>query len=241
MAATAEHKRLEEIAEHSLYGAGLNRNTILHSFEIMRRFIRPGPILELGPAEGHMTDLLVELDQPLTCVDGGKLFCDSIAKRYPQVEAVHSLFEDYEPPEQFESIILGHVLEHVEDPIAILSLAKNWLTSSGRIMAAVPNARSIHRQAAVIMGLLSFEEELNEADHHHGHRRVYTPETFRHDFSRAGLEIEIFGGYWLKALSNRQIEASHTPEMIAAFMKLGERYPDIAGEIYIIACKKSQP
>lgn len=240
MASTAEQKRLDDIAEHSLYGAGLNRNTIHHSFEIMKRFIRPGPILELGPAEGHMTDLLVGLGQPLTCVDGGKLFCDSIAARYPEVETVHSLFEEYVPPISFESIILGHVLEHVEDPVAILSLASRWLTPTGRIMAAVPNARSLHRQAAVLMGLLSFEEELNEADHHHGHRRVYTPETFRRDFTQAGLDIEVFGGYWLKPLSNAQLEATHTKEMIDAFMKLGERYPDISGEIYIIARSKAE-
>lgn len=237
---TAEQKRVEDIAAHSLYGAGLNRNSILHSFEIMKRYIRPGPILELGPAEGHMTDLLVQLDQPLTCVDGGKPFCDSLRQRYRQVEVVHSLFEEYRPEKRFDTIILGHVLEHVDDPVAILRRAKDWLTPEGRIIAGVPNARSIHRQAGVLMGLLSFEEDLNEADHYHGHRRVYTPETFRRDFLQAGLEIEIFGGYWLKALSNNQLEATHTPEMVDAFMRLGERYPDIAGEIYIVARNKAE-
>ncbi len=85
------------------------------------------------------------------------------------------------------------------------------------------------------MGLLDFEEQLNEADLHHGHRRVYNPETFRRDFRAAGLSIEVFGGYWLKPLSNGQIEADWTPRMLGAFMTLGERYPDIAGEIYVVA------
>jgi 2-polyprenyl-3-methyl-5-hydroxy-6-metoxy-1,4-benzoquinol methylase len=235
MSSVIEKQRLEKIAANPRYGEGFNAVSVTYSFEIMQRYIVPGSILEMGPAEGHMTDLLVRLDQPLTCVDGGKPFCDAIAARYPQVEAVHSLFEEYRPDRQFNSIILGHVLEHVEDPVAILSLARNWLAPGGRILAGVPNARSLHRQAAVIMGLLPFEETLNEADRYHGHRRVYTPETFRRDFMQAGLEIEMFGGYWLKPLSNAQLEASHTPEMIRAFMKLGERYPDIAGEIYIVA------
>jgi hypothetical protein len=39
----------------------------------------------------------------------------------------------------------------------------------------------------------------------------------------------------LKPVSNKQIETSWNPEMLNAFMKLGERYPDIAGEIYVIA------
>jgi hypothetical protein len=83
--------------------------------------------------------------------------------------------------------------------------------------------------------MLPFEEALNEADRHHGHRRVYNPETFRRDFLQAGLKIEVFGGYWLKPLSNAQLERDWNAELVAAFMALGERYPDIAGEIYIVA------
>jgi hypothetical protein len=32
---------------------------------------------------------------------------------------------------------------------------------------------------------------------HHGHRRVFDPESFRQCFLAAGLAIEVFGGYWL--------------------------------------------
>jgi hypothetical protein len=76
---------------------------------------------------------------------------------------------------------------------------------------------------------------MNDMDRHHGHRRVFNPETFRQAFTQAGLNIEIFGGYWLKPVSNKQIEDNWTPEMLDAFMQLGERYPDVAGEIYVIA------
>jgi hypothetical protein len=89
------------------------------------------------------------------------------------------------------------------------------------------------------MGLIDFEEQLNEADRHHGHRRVFNPESFRKVFLDAGLEIEIFGGYWLKPVSNGQIERDWSDEMLMAFMKLGERYPDIAAEIYVVASRKS--
>ena len=91
------------------------------------------------------------------------------------------------------------------------------------------------------MGLLPFEESLNEADHHHGHRRVYNPESFRGDFLKAGLSIEVSGGYWLKPVSNGQIERDWTPAMLDAFMVLGERYPDIAGEIYVVAKNEPRP
>jgi 2-polyprenyl-3-methyl-5-hydroxy-6-metoxy-1,4-benzoquinol methylase len=202
---------------------------------VFKRFIQDGSILELGPAEGFMTNHLAELGLPLTIVEGAGPFCEDLKRRFPQANVVHALFEEFTPEQKFNNIILGHVLEHVENPVDILSRCREWLTENGRILAAVPNARSLHRQAAVILGMLEFEEQLNESDLHHGHRRVYTPETFRRDFLASGLKIEFFGGYWLKPLSNGQIEKDWSPALLNAFMALGERYPDISGEIYIVA------
>ena len=236
-----EINRLESIAAKSLYAHKVNSATIQASFSVFQRYLATGPTLELGPAEGVMTDLLVNVCPELTVVDGSQRFCNSIKQKHPNVNAINSLFEQFQPNYKFNNIILGHVLEHVENPVEILKRASQWLSPGGRILAAVPNSRSLHRQAAVLMGLLPFEESLNEADHHHGHRRVYNPETFRGDFISAGLSIEVSGGYWLKPISNGQIERDWTPEMLDAFMILGERYPDIAGEIYVVARNESRP
>lgn len=236
-----EQNHLDNIAKDSLYAVGVNPDTIEYSFAILNRYLNNNKnILEMGPAEGVMTQLLAETGNKLTVVEGSSIFCKSISERFPEAKVNHSLFEDFTPTERFDVIVLGHVLEHVENPVDILARAKNWLTADGIIFAAVPNARSIHRQAAVIMGLLSQEDELNEMDHHHGHRRVFNPESFRAAFTQAGLAIDIFDGYWLKPVSNSQIEKTWTPEMLDAFMKLGERYPDIAGEIYVIASTHNQ-
>jgi 2-polyprenyl-3-methyl-5-hydroxy-6-metoxy-1,4-benzoquinol methylase len=233
-----EKARLESISNVSLYSAGVNSASTKYSFKVAERHMVGDSILEMGPAEGVMTELLAVTGKELTLVEGSALFCDALRRRFPKANAIHALFEEFQPNGHFDNIILGHVLEHVEDPVDILSRARKWLKPGvGRLFAAVPNARSLHRQAAVIMGLLKEEHELNDMDRHHGHRRVYDPESLRADFQRAGLHIYIFGGYWMKPLSNAQIEASWTPEMVDAFMALGERYPDIAGEIYVVATR----
>jgi 2-polyprenyl-3-methyl-5-hydroxy-6-metoxy-1,4-benzoquinol methylase len=231
----AEERRLEDIAGDSWYAKGVNGASVAHSGQIFARHFRGGACLELGPAEGVMTELLDREFESLTVVDGSERFCADLRERFPDAEVVRSLFEDFAPDRRFNAIVLGHVLEHVADPRALLSSAREWLEPGGSIYAAVPNARSLHRQAAVLMGLLADEHALNETDIHHGHRRVYDPESFRQDFLAAGLGIEIFGGYWIKPLSNAQLDASWTPETVRAFMALGERYPDIAAEIYVIA------
>jgi|TARA_R100000988_G_C3981486_1_gene157227 2-polyprenyl-3-methyl-5-hydroxy-6-metoxy-1,4-benzoquinol methylase len=233
-----EKSRLEHIANNSLYDKGANAATIHYEFEVFRRFVLPGSILEMGPAEGLMTGHLVELGQEVVCVDGSEFFSQRLKEKYPSVEVITSLFEDFETDRKFDNIVLGHVLEHVDDPVQILKVAKKFLAPNGILFAAVPNARSLHRQAGVIMGLLQAEDELNELDKHHGHRRVFNPESFRQAFYQSGYNIDYFGGYWMKPVANSQIEANWTPEMLEAFMKLGERYPDIAGEIYVVASNK---
>jgi 2-polyprenyl-3-methyl-5-hydroxy-6-metoxy-1,4-benzoquinol methylase len=211
----AEKVRLESISNVSLYCAGVNSATIKYSFKIAERHMVGDTILELGPAEGVMTELLAATGKRLTLVEGSSLFCDSLRRRFPDANTINALFEEFQSNELFDNIILGHVLEHVEDEVDILARAKRWLKpGTGRLFAAVPNSRSLHRQAAVIMGILKEEDSLNEMDLHHGHRRVFNPETFRGAFAGAGLKIEIFGGYWIKPLSNAQIEASWTNDIL---------------------------
>jgi 2-polyprenyl-3-methyl-5-hydroxy-6-metoxy-1,4-benzoquinol methylase len=234
-AVNEERDRLEALAAASTYAAGTNTASILYSFRIFERHLRGDSILELGPAEGVMTSLLVTTGKSLTVVDGSKAFCESLVTRFPTAHVAHSLFEEFAPARQYDNIVLGHVLEHVENPADIVARASRWLTPRGRILAAVPNSRSLHRQAAVLMNVLASEDALNDADMRHGHRRVFNPESFRQCFLMSGLTIEIFGGYWLKPVSNSQIEQTWDSAMLDAFMRLGERYPDIAGEIYVVA------
>lgn len=235
MSSTTELQRLAEIASDSWYAKGVSGTMIQYTFRIFSRYLQPDRVLELGPAEGIMTALLAPVSKHLTIVDGSASFCDDLRKRFPQATVFHSLFEQFRTDQRFDTIVLGHVLEHVIDPVEILSLAKTWLAPQGRVLAAVPNARSLHRQAAVIMGMLPTEDTMNDLDRHHGHRRVFNPEGFRNAFTQAGLKIEVFGGYWIKPLSNRQIEETWSAEMVEAFMQLGERYPDIAAENYVVA------
>jgi 2-polyprenyl-3-methyl-5-hydroxy-6-metoxy-1,4-benzoquinol methylase len=230
-----EVARLEAIARDSWYAKGANGASVQYCAKVFERFWRGSRCLELGPAEGLMSEQLAARFPELTLVEGSGKFCEELCGRFPTTKVVHSLFEDYRPEVAFDTIILGHVLEHVENPRELLRKVGGWLAEGGVLCAGVPNSRSLHRQAAVIMGLLPREDALNESDLHHGHRRVYDPESFRAEFLAAGLKLHCFGGYWLKPLATSQIDAHWTPEMLAAFMSLGERYPDVAGEIYVIA------
>lgn len=194
-----------------------------------------GSVLELGPAEGIMTEKLYPLFSDYTVVDGSTIYAERMKKDYPNINVICSFFEDYKPDRKFDNIILGHVLEHVDNPIEILKLCRNWLCDNGRILSAVPNSHSLHRQSAVIMGLLERENQLNETDKGIGHQRVYDLKMLQRDFAEANLKVLKSGGYWIKPLSNSQIDLQWTDEMKMAYMILGEKFPDISAEIYVIA------
>lgn len=230
--------KLNEVAENSLYTTFTNSATIRYSFEILRRFIKSGTILELGPAEGLMTAQLINFDPSLHVIEGSEVFAKSLKDKFSQINIHNALFEEAELDLLFDNVVLGHVLEHVEHPKLVLDKVKTWLKPGGIVFCAVPNARSLHRQAAVEMGLLQSVFSMSDKDRHHGHMRIYTPELLKSEFLGSGFDVVTMGGYWLKPISDSQIESSWTKEMLDAFMKLGEFYPDIAAEVYVIATKK---
>ena len=232
---TDEMARLAEFAADNAYGRGVNARTVDYSYQVFRRYFVPGNCLELGPAEGLMTRRLYDDFGDLTMVEASPQFCVSLRDRFPSAVVVESLFETFSPERTFDNVVLGHVLEHVIDPVAILTSVRAWMSPSGRLFAAVPNARSIHRQLAVVMGLLESESTLNETDARMGHRRVYSPDQLSADIQAARFNVETRGGYWLKPVSNAQIERDWTEEMIDAAMQVGERYPEIAAEIFVVA------
>ena len=103
-------------------------------------------------------------------------------------------FENFKTHKKFDNIILSHALEHVDDPVLILKRVKELIKPESVIWSAVPNSRSLHRQAAVIMGLLDREDSMSKLDFHHEHKRVFSPESFREIFHQANLKIAFFGG-----------------------------------------------
>lgn len=233
--AREEVSRLSMLADDSHYGQGIYVAAADYCFRVFNRHFVSGSCLELGPAEGLMTGRLRDVFDDLTVVDASPQFCASLRARFPSTTVVQSLFEEYKPERVFDNVVVGHVLEHVIDPISILRSIRSWMAPQARLLAAVPNAHSLHRQMAVLMGLLERENTLNDTDARMGHRRVYTMQELRDDVVAAGLSIETDGGYWLKPLSNAQIERDWTAEMVQAAMRVGERVPDVAAEIYVLA------
>lgn len=206
------------------------------NFLSLKPFFKGNSALELGPASGYMTKFLVNEFEKLHIVEGAKSLLDQIPE-YPNVRKFHSYFEEFKTDEKYSTVIMSHVLEHIQDPVLVLKRIYNWLEDDGVFLVSVPNAKSIHRMVAVEMGLLSSVYELNERDEELGHYRVYDLNILKSHLTEAGFNLVESGGVFLKPVSNGQIENSWSPEMIEGFYKAGRLFPEHCAEIFVVCSK----
>jgi len=234
-----EANRVEDVSNWYLEEQlDFDKRLIRGRYETIKEYFVGANGLELGSADGQMTQFLRNDFQHLTVVDGAQELLDKI-ESYDNLTKICSLFEEFEPDKVYNTIILEHILEHVEDPVGILKRVKNWLAKDGVMILGVPNGDSFHRLAAVKMGLLNHKCELNSRDLAQGHRRVYTFETFANDIVKSGLQVVKMDGIFLKVLSNSQIQESWTEDMIQGFYELAKDFPQNAADIYAICTLKN--
>lgn len=210
---------------------------IRRRYERLEEFFKGESCLEMGIAEGAGIERLLSRFNNVTVVDASEEAISMVKKTFKDttLTTVKSYFEDMDfGTEKFDTLLMAHILEHVDDPQVVLRQAKKFVSKDGVMIIDVPNGNSLHRQIGVKMGLLDKKTDLNEADLSIGHQRVYTPETFKSELEKAGLKVKYFGGMFIKVLSNTQTEHVFNNEQLEALFTTGEDNPDIAAEIYAI-------
>lgn len=238
-----EYSSLDAVAKSFDYSQGVNGQMIgyvAHKvLEILTRDSEryDGLLLEMGPAEGKSTEILYRSIPQLEVLDGSAHYVALLKSKYPNLTIHHSLFEDFVPKHEYDSILMSHILEHVEDPEQVLSLATKWLKPGGLLIASVPNADSIHRIIGERLGLIKEVTELNESDLKVGHRRVFTKHSFEELITSEGLTIELSTGFFLKFFANSELEARFKPELLEQLMSMGELFSDNCAELFVIARK----
>lgn len=207
----------------------------------MHRSLKSASVLELGCASGRLTELLARTCANVTAVDGSSRFLDIAKKQVGSlpVTFVESLFEEYQPRERADVVVMHHILEHVDDAVLILRRIREFLQADGLLAISVPNAMALSRQLAVSMGLLGSVYDLTANDHHHGHQRVYDWGTLEADALAAGYRIKARHGLALKLFADFQNERIIETGVLGeaqfhGLWKLADRHPDISGALMMV-------
>lgn len=196
------------------------------------------PILEMGFGEGTITTPLVNAGCAVEIVEGSSKLCEDARAKFGTSVRVHcELFENFNPPEKYQTVLSLHVLEHVDSPLGVIQKMIEWLKPGGEVIAVVPNAESFHRQLAVMMGLQPELNSLSPRDRIVGHQRVLTLGELSQLFEEAGFRITERFGYFLKTVPNSMM-LDYPPDLIKALTSIShELPPNLMANIGLTATK----
>ena len=214
------------------------RRYLLRTLE--RHFVRDGSVLELGCYRGDMTEQILEYFPTITVVEAASELAEIVRQRFPgRVDVVTGTFEDAQLDRRYDNVFLVHTLEHLDDPIAVLARIRQWLSPSGRLFVAVPNATALSRQIAVKMGLIEYNAAVTSAEAQHGHRRTYSMDVLLSELRRAGYRIEDHGGILVKPLANFQFDRALAQGIVdeaylQACHELARTYPELSASLFAV-------
>jgi len=216
---------------------------VMHKYMLraFSSFFSPGSCLELGSFKGDFTKRLITHFDDITCVEASaEAMSEARASLPDTIEFHQALFETATLPRRYDNIVLTHVLEHLDDPVAVLNrINTEWLAPGGRLFVACPNANAPSRQIAVKMGLITHNAAVTPAEEDHGHRITYSLDTLERDATAAGLNVVHRSGIFFKALANFQWDRLLStdiisPEYLDGCYMLGQQYPDLCSSIYLV-------
>ena len=188
-------------------------------------------LLELGLGHGYTADMLGFNFEKYLIIEGSKNIINNFRKLYPnsKVEIYESFFEKFDTTFKFDVILIGFVLEHVNDPNFILKHYKNFLSDNGKIFITVPNAESMNRRLGYYAGLLEDMYKLSENDYKQGHKRYYSVETIKQEVVNAGYKIDRIEGLFLKPFTTNQLlSLKLDSRIIESLCLLGANYPELS-------------
>lgn len=208
--------------------------------EWLLKLVKPGmQVLELGYGDGLVTSALAKSGCKLTLLEGSGILAELATKKHPNINCIYTFFEQYVPAKPFDLILAAHVLEHLDDPVAMLKMMSPWLSNDGVLIVVVPNQNSLHRKLAVSMGLQPQLDTLSKRDLMVGHQRVYSLEQLESHIKNANFKIIKKAGFFVKMLPNSMM-LEYSRDLLWAMNSIASDLPvELTANLAIVASQYS--
>lgn len=144
--------------KHNLKSYILNKIKKIYSFFVLILFIKynrdkynkmdisnesPGKMLEIGAGDGSRLNQFKNMGWDVVGIEIDNNAILSAKKKY-NIELHHGELTDIKlPPNSFDAIIMNHVVEHLHNPIEVISKCYELITQNGKLVITTPNSNSL--------------------------------------------------------------------------------------------------
>ena len=210
----------------------VENDLMLHWYpkRIVERFGKCKSLLEFGLGHGFTSGIFNGACERHVILEGSKVVIDQFVANNPDFDAelVEGYFETFDSEEKYDVIIMGFVLEHVDDPGLLLEKFRNNLAPGGKLYVAVPNGKSLNRRYGLELGLIDDIYSLNQNDLALGHQRQFCVDTMSELLESKGYSIDHVEGIYLKPLPLNVLRTLDDFEAnLQAMLKVGVDFPEL--------------
>lgn len=239
---------LDSFTSHYKPGAStaIENNLILNWYpgRILHRLgdVSSSSLLELGLGHGYTTCQFHPHFREHTVIEGSREVIDLFSSKHalPGLKIVQDYFETFETDERFDVIVMGFVLEHVDDPGLVVEKYVRFLRPGGRLFVAVPNAKSLNRRLGLELGKIKNIYDLNENDLMQGHQRQFCLDTLKDLMALKGFDVPWTEGIYLKPLPLAHLQTlPDFEENLIAMCRVGVEFPELCVGMLIEAVTKA--
>jgi 2-polyprenyl-3-methyl-5-hydroxy-6-metoxy-1,4-benzoquinol methylase len=195
------------------------------------RLAKGRSMLELGLGHGYSSLIFSRHFPVYTVVEGSTALIQQFRESHPDVpvDVRCAYFEDFVAEMHYDHIVMGFILEHVDDPGQILRRYKQFLAPQGSLFVSVPNCEALNKRLGYEAGLIDHLETLSDADRLLGHQRLFTLKSLTDLCQREGFSIGSVEGIFLKPIATAQIlELKLSEPILKAMLKVGVDYPELS-------------
>jgi 2-polyprenyl-3-methyl-5-hydroxy-6-metoxy-1,4-benzoquinol methylase len=146
---------------------------------------RPLAVMDVGGGNGHQLTLIRNLDSRVrkTVVVDLDTSAESLARAAGH-DYFHGRIEDYQPQTQFDLILALNLIEHVANPLEVLTKLRDCLSDDGMVLIKTPNIDSLDHRL--------FRHKNWGGFHCPRHWVLFNRESFMAMAAKAGLRANFF-------------------------------------------------
>lgn len=188
---------VRSVLEYELHGLGLRshpeyevepaytlKRSALSSHSQLLELVGPAPrrVLDVGCGSGQLGRLLRDRGHHVVGIDA----CPPREELDEFIKSDLTAGIPVDPERRFDVVVLADVLEHMPNPLALLSEARTFLAPEGSILVSLPNVAHWSVRAQLMLGRFDYT---NKGILDRGHLKFFTDRSARRLFTDAGLQV----------------------------------------------------